>query len=36
MKEGSDTEFLKGIYHAFLNGMERRELDDKDRKVPKP
>ena len=36
MKEGSDAEFLKGIYHAFLNGMERRELDRKDRETPQP
>lgn len=36
MKEGSDAEFLKGIYHAFLNSMERRELDNKDRRAPKP
>ena len=34
MKEDSDAEFLNGIYHAFLNDMERRELDGKDRDTP--
>lgn len=32
--DSQESELLKGIYHAFLNSVERRELDKKDRETP--
>ena len=34
--DGTESELLKGIYHAFLNSVERRELDKKDMETPNP
>ena len=34
MNENSDGMLLKGIYHAFLNSIERRELDAIGNKAP--
>ena len=36
MADSPDSEVLRGVYHAYLNSMERRELDAKERRTPKP
>jgi len=34
--EDTESKLLRGVYHAFLNSMERCQLDQREQQTPKP